>query len=415
MQAKVPRTSLLLGAKEISQLNRSQRRKFGAEIEKQLPGVNGVEISLPTDRVEEFLDSLPHDASVLDNSPLFGRVPQRSRGSDEVRDLEASFGPDPGDQRYVSRPVGLEAVHESGLTGRGVTIAVIDSGHHKHPDFQDRLKVFKDFTRDEFAEPQDPFGHGTGVAGVAVGDGPEIDGIAPEADLISLRITDPSEAIEALDWVVKNKERYGIDVVNMSLGDLPMKFAPAAQDLWAQATQRVIDAGVVTVAAAGNEYGKTLHGRKHLNGSINTPGYLPDVITVGGFNDNQTRFNPDDDKMYSASSRGPTLPDGHMKPDLLASGVRVWTPSSPGSVMEDRRRHGQGYMLDTGSSMAVPAVAGTAALLLQANQELSHHEIKEILMTTADPMEGIPLEAQGSGRLNLPRAIALADASNLLV
>lgn len=414
MQVAPPRTSLLLGAKEISQLSRAQRRKFGAEIEKQLPGVNGVEISLPTDRVEEFLESLPHDAAVLDNSPLFGRETPRSHGADESRSREARFGENPGQQRYVSRPVGLEAIHESGLTGKGVTIAVIDSGHHNHPDFQDRLKFFKDFTRDEFAEPRDPFGHGTGVAGVAVGDGPEIDGVAPGADLISLRITDPSEAIEALDWVVKNKERFGIDVVNMSLGDLPMKLAPASQDLWAQATQRVIDAGMVTVAAAGNEYGKTLHGRKHLNGSINTPGYLPDVITVGGFNDNQTRFDLNDDKMFSASSRGPTIPDGHMKPDLLASGVRVWTPSAPGSVMEERRLHGQGYMLDTGSSMAVPAVAGTAALLLQANPTLSHQQIKEILMTTADPMEGVPVEAQGAGRLNLPRAIALAEASNLL-
>lgn len=420
MQAQPQRTSLLIGARDLSKLSRSMRREFEAQIGEKLPGVEGVEVFVPSDQVAEFVKALPEDVSVLENSRLFGAGSRHANDSDEINqgqvggERDHDLGDEDQSERYVSRPIGLESIHERGLTGEGVTMVVIDSGHHPHPDFQDRLKFFKDFSREGLEEPGDPYGHGTGVSGIAVGNGPEIDGIAPEADLISLRITDPKEAIEALDWVVANKERYGIDVVNMSLGDLPMRPVPASKDLWAQATQRVIDNGIVTVAAAGNEYGKMVHGKKRFNGTVNTPGYLPDVITVGGFNDNRTRYQLDDDVMYSRSSRGPTIPDGLMKPDLLASGVRVWTPSAPESYLEGQRPNSEGYMMDSGSSMAVPAVAGAAALMLQANPDLTPEQVKEILMATADPMEGVPEEAQGAGRMNLERALGLAEATILL-
>src|SRR5690606_15415908 len=118
-----------------------------------------------------------------------------------------------------------------------------------------------------------PFGHGTHVTGIAAGDGPNVDGIAPKADLVGLRIQSPKEAIQAIEWAVENKDKYSIDVLNLSLGVEAR--LPNRQDPFAQAAQQAINAGIITVIASGNECTA-----EKCSSTISTPGTLPDAITV---------------------------------------------------------------------------------------------------------------------------------------
>lgn len=297
----------------------------------------------------------------------------------------------------IIRPQGLAELHEQGIQGRGVTIAVIDSGIVEHEDFAGRIKHFKDFSTRGNRTPTDPVGHGTHVAGIAAGDGELIDGVAPGAELVGLRIQTPLEAIKALEWTVENKDKYSIDVINVSLG--VEANLPSREDPFAQATQKAIDEGLVTVVASGNECFTT-----HCQGSISSPGTLADAITVGAYNDRGTA-DPHDDVMWGRSSQGPTAVDSIAKPDLVAQGVNIFAPSSPGSTFASNRPKWEAYHADQGSSMATPMVAGGAALLLQIDPELTQREIKQIFTETADSLDNVGPNAQGSGRLDLAEAV----------
>ena len=242
------------------------------------------------------------------------------------------------------------------------------------------------------------------MAGIAAGDGPEIDGVAPAMSLVGARITSPAEAIKAIDWVIANKETLGINILNLSLGSTAK--LPGHDDPFAQAAQRAIDAGILTVVAAGNE-GES--GTKP--GTISTPGILRDAITVGAYN---TGFTEDlsDDKMWGNSSLGPTFPEGLAKPDLVAPGASVLGPAAPGSELARHRPAWGDYLADWGTSMATPMVGGALGLMLQVNPHLTQKAARDILMKTAIPMEGVDTTAQGAGRLNLAAAVEAAREWN---
>lgn len=299
---------------------------------------------------------------------------------------------------HISRPGGLEELHRRGITGKGVTVAVVDSGVAKHADFGERLKAFKDFSSSKRA-PHDPKGHGTHVAGIILGDGPRIDGVAPEADLVALRISSEKEAIQAVDWVIAHKDKYSIDVLNLSLG---VDAKPNPQDdHFRLAAERAVEAGLVVVVSAGNECKGGV-----CPATISSPGNSPKVITVGAIDDGGTA-SLKDDKIWDKSSQG-TRSEG--KPDLVAPGTGVVSVLAPGSVYADRVAAGSEYLSVSGSSQAAPMVSGAAALLLQVNPSLTHDEIKAILTDTADPIRGARKLAQGAGRLDLPQAVEVASS-----
>src|SRR5690606_24298545 len=139
------------------------------------------------------------------------------------------------------------------------------------------------------------------------------------------------------------------------------------------------------------------------------PGIHPDVITVGALDDKRTPKRSDD-SVADFSSRGPTAIDEVPKPDLLAPGVGVFGPLSPGSYLDvpDLPHVGNDYFAISGSSMATPMISGLAAILKQANPELSHQDIKEILMQSADPYLEGGRESQGAGLVDAPEALELA-------
>src|ERR1043166_5233368 len=310
---------------------------------------------------------------------------------------------------HLSATTGADAVRPSsgpnttGLDGSGIGIAVLDSGIYKdhteclYKGNNLRIVYSQDFTGENRTD--DPYGHGTHVAAIAAGGGRVSNssylGIAPSANLINLRVLNSlgsgmvSNTLAALDWVMSNKATYNIRVVNMSLG------TPAIDsyknDPVCRAVRRLVNAGIVVVVAAGNN-GKNAAGQKAY-GMIHSPGNEPSALTIGAVNTFGTDAR-DDDGVATYSSRGPTRSfwtdslgikhyDHLMKPDLVAPGNKILEAKSANNLLATQ--NGQlnanvspvavrDQMYLSGTSMAAPVVAGAAALLLQANPNLTRSE-----------------------------------------
>ena len=310
---------------------------------------------------------------------------------------------------------------ESALKGAGVTIAVVDSGVALHPDIQ-TLTAVVDVVGDpnpQAAPPEesvDPYGHGTHVAGIMVGNGSHsggrMAGVASEASLVSVRVLDDlgrgmtSDVLAGLQWILEHKTEYGIRVVNISLGH-PV-FEPAADDPLVEAVDQLWDAGIVVVCSAGNR-GRSGHV------TITSPCNSRKVITIGATNHVHT--GPiTDDNIATYSSRGPTAFDLVAKPDLVAPGNRIVSARSPGSRMDvllpDRRvaadpEHPEvaEYFEMSGTSMASPIVAATAALMIEQDPSLTPATVKARLMMSARKAAfGDPL-VSGAGYLDILGAL----------
>src|SRR5215203_559895 len=314
--------------------------------------------------------------------------------------------------------------------GSGVGVAMIDSGVAPHHDIglagannsRPRLATFVDFVNGQ-TSPYDDFGHGTHVAGIIGGDGTDSGGayagIARGSRLISLKVLDASgrgtisNAIQAIDYVIANRTKHNIRVINLSVG------AAATEsfftDPFTVAAWRAVQAGITVVAAAGN-FGRDASGNTQYGG-ITAPGNAPWVLTVGAYNHMGT-VGPADDAVAAYSSRGPTAVDLLSKPDIVAPGTRIVSLASGGSTLATARPQdlvagttaalGLPYLTLTGTSMAAPAVAGTAALMLQANPALTPNAIKAILQYTARTAANTSPHEQGAGFLNTAGAVQLA-------
>ena len=325
-------------------------------------------------------------------------------GADRLARSDVKFNGKSAPLDVAQALAGIDKVWAQGFTGKGQTIAILDSGIHPHPDLKDKITGWVDIT-DGSLTPWDPDGHGTHVAGLAAGTGissaGKHKGVAPDADVVGVRINSVSDAVKGIQWVMEHKEELNIGVLNISMGD----FAAWSykNDPWAQAAEKAIEAGLVVCAAAGND------GPSEFN--INTPGIHPDVITVGAL-DNKGTPEPDDDTVAEKSSRGPTLIDHLHKPDILAPGENIYGPLVPGAKLElefpEAPHDGLHYFAISGTSMATPMVAGMAAVLLSANPKLTHQEIKEILMRSADNYLPDERDIQGAGVINAEKALELA-------
>ena len=326
----------------------------------------------------------------------------------------------------------LTARLQYGYGGAGIGVAVIDSGiTPNHDDLGasatsksgQRVTKFVDFINNSPVK-YDDWGHGTHVAGIIAGNGydsyGERAGVAPKANIISLKALDAegkgriSHIIAALDWIVANRTQYNIRVVNMSLG--AGVFESYHTDPLTLAAKRAVDAGIVVVAAAGN-YGKAKDGTTQY-GAIGAPGNAPWVLTVGASSTEGT-VDRRDDKVAGYSSRGPTMIDFGAKPDLVAPGTGTVSLSTPNSLfyltkasfLVGGKRAGlltQPYLTLSGTSMAAPVVAGTVALMLEANPHLTPNMVKAILQFTAEEKKNVSYLAQGAGFLNTLGAVRLA-------
>src|SRR5262249_53114499 len=213
-----------------------------------------------------------------------------------------------------------------GLTGAGVTVAVIDSGLNggsvagpwvnEDLSGHNRVLVRFDAIKDATTTASDAYGHGTHVTSIVASSAdPTQAGVAPNGSLVAVTAFDSTGAgtyanvIQALDYVVQNKTKYNIRVVNLSFS------APPRSHYWddplAQAVMRTWQAGIVVVVSAGNTGPNPM--------TVGVPANAPYVITVGAMTDHYTPNDPSDDYLASFSSTGPTA-EGFVKPDVVAPG-----------------------------------------------------------------------------------------------
>lgn len=302
----------------------------------------------------------------------------------------------------------FEVQSQLGLTGKGVTIAVIDTGIHPHDDLtkpNNRIVAFVDLVGNR-KDPYDDHGHGTHCAGDAAGNGHQSEGLyvgpAFEANLVGVKVLDGagggrlSTVIRGVEWCIEHKNELGIRILSLSLG--ARAFESYRDDPLCQAVEKAWHSGMVVCVAAGNDGPAPL--------TISTPGIDPVVLTVGAADDRNTPERSDDQKA-PFSSRGPTI-DQLVKPDVYAPGTDIIAPSAPGSPLEKQlpeNRVGEHYISLSGTSMATPVCAGVAALMLEANPYLSPNDVKSILMSTAQPMAG-----DQAGYLDAWRAVEMAKA-----
>lgn len=352
--------------------------------------------------------------------------------------------------RYAVIPTVKKLKADPSLTGRGVTIAFLDSGFFPHPDFARRVIAFHDVAGDErsFKSVTEPAGHhwhGTQTVVSCAGDGSLSDGVyqglAANAKLVLVKVSKngriADESIEkGLRWIIENREKYDIRVLNMSLGgdaDLP-----TAESCVNQLTEKLVASGVVVTVAAGNSAETR---------SI-PPANAPSVITVGGYSDDN-QFESGQFKLYH-SSFGVTA-DGIVKPEIIAPAMYVAAPILPetsdykfaetlsmlaaapnyqftplllefwkaanlgADVIEQnaesarrtvenelvrRKIVATHYQHVDGTSFAAPITASVVAQMLEANPSLTPATVKNILVSTATRLAGHPLMRQGFGVLN---------------
>ena len=279
----------------------------------------------------------------------------------------------------------IDSLHKKGICGEGVCVAIIDTGCFSHLDFmlrKNRIKKFVDFINNK-KTLYDDNGHGTFVAGVLAGSGlvfnGKYKGIAPDCELIILKALDHNgetkalTILNAMEWILNNKEKYNIKIVCMSFGSSPLSendpLIESAKILW--------ENGICVVCAGGNDGPN--------KSSIKSPGACPNVITVGSL-DKLTDFK--NVTVAPFSSRGPIF--DYIKPDLLAPGVDIISTSNDLNF----------YKVMSGTSVSTPFVAGVCALILQKNKNITPNEIKSILIKNAN-FVCEDKNACGSGFLNV--------------
>ncbi len=350
------------------------------------------------------------------------------------------------------------------FTGRGVTIAFLDSGFYPHPDYENRVIKFHDVSGEEkeFGELEKPEGyhwHGTQTVISCVGNGKLSDGfysgLASEAELVLVKVSENGGRIpdlniaKGLSWVIKNCEEFGIKIVNMSLGgdeDLRTK-----ESTINRLAEKLVEKGVSITVAAGNS------AESH---SI-PPASSPSVITVGGYSDKNSNEKSDFDLYHS--DFGMTA-DGLIKPEIIAPAMFVaapilpdteeytaakmlsWISSAPDYKMnsilfehwhqaklperimyqhdknvvrkmiddeiEKRKLVSTHYQHVDGTSFAAPIVASVVVQMLEANPDLTPSVIKNILVSTATRLAGQPAIRQGYGVLDAHLAVERSLSEN---
>ncbi|MTI85054.1 MAG: serine protease [Firmicutes bacterium] len=304
----------------------------------------------------------------------------------------------------ASPTVGSPPLWDKNVDGKGIVVAVLDTGIFHHPDLSDRIKDFVDLINQK-TDTYDDNGHGTHVAGDIASSGIQSEllfrGPAPEAQLVGVKVLDKmgsgsiSTVIEGIQWCVDNKDTTGISVLNMSLGAAATE--SYTNDPVCQAVEKAWRAGLVVCVAAGNDGPQPQ--------TIGSPGIDPIIITVGALDDAGT-IESEDDRVAGFSSRGPTI-DGLTKPDVIAPGNNIISLRSPGSMLDKKSRDGrvnEWYTSLSGTSMATPVCAGVVAQMLQANGSLTPDQVKASLMESARTLDLDP-NIQGAGIIDAQSAV----------
>ncbi|MFF0163625.1 S8 family serine peptidase [Streptomyces sp. NPDC005263] len=324
-------------------------------------------------------------APALGTEPTTKAAKQLGEGIDKIwldGKIEASLD--------VSVPqIGAPEVWKSGYDGKGVKVAVLDTGVDAgHPDLAGKIAESKSFVPDQAV--QDGHGHGTHVASTIVGSGAALDGrrkgVAPGAELLVGKVLgndgrgQDSWIIAGMEWAAHS----GAKIVSMSLGGT----ASGPSDVLSETVDELsASTGTLFVIAAGNS--------GPAEQSIGTPGIADSALTVGAVDKS--------DKLASFSSRGPRLGDSAVKPEITAPGAAITAARAAGTSMGTPVD--EYYTTSSGTSMATPHVAGAAALVAQAHPDWTGQQIKQALATTAKTNTVNSVFEQGDGRVDAVRAV----------
>jgi len=286
-------------------------------------------------------------------------------------------------------------IHEQAareLTGKGIGVAVLDTGCFPHDDFDNRIIAFTDIIRRQ-KRPYDDNSHGSHICGIIGGNGSssrgKYRGIAPGCNLIPVKVLDrrgngyASDVLSGLRWIRNNRKLYNIRIVNISVGSLSRKGIEENSAL-VRGVNEAWDDGLIVVVAAGNM------GPNRC--TITTPGISRKVITVG-CSDDYKEVSVMGSRMVDYSGRGPTG-SCVLKPDLVAPGA---------SIISCSNQRGQ-YTTKSGTSMATPLVSGAIALLLEKYPDMTNKDVKLRLRERCADL-GLPHTQQGWGLLDIERLL----------
>ncbi|WP_460666899.1 S8 family serine peptidase [Kribbella swartbergensis] len=342
----------------------------GATVTRQLPVVNGAAMKVDKAKAASFLTGMTSARSAAGVEKVW---------LDGKREISL-------DQSVPQ--IGAPAAWQAGYTGKGVSVAVLDTGIDKsHPDLASQVAGAKNFTE----EPdEDLVGHGTHVAstiaGTAAASNGKYKGVAPDAKLYDGKVCEqggcPESAIlGGMEWAANEVKAK---VVNLSLGGTD---TPDVDPLEEAVNRLTAHTGTLFVIAAGNA--------GPGEGTVGSPGSADAALTVGAV-DKQ-------DQLAYFSSRGPRVGDGAVKPDVTAPGVDIVAAKAKKSVIGDPV--GEQYLRLSGTSMATPHTAGAAALLAQEHPDWKAAELKATLTASAKPAAGQTAFQQGAGRIDVAKGI----------
>ena len=329
---------------------------------------------------------------------------------------------------YIAQQTGANRLHDMNITGKGVTVAVVDSGTNmwgeigsslfrdSHNQIRAAVKYDAFKGHETYVYNDDQNGHGTHVSGLIASSYKDseghFNGIAPDVYLLSVKAFDSegqssySKVLDSLNWVFENRYKYKIRVVNMSLGAQVQSYY--WNDPINQAVMRLWDAGVVVVTSAGNN-GKDM--------GITVPGNNPYVITVGGATDSGTPYDMTDDRLATFSSKGPTL-EGFIKPEILSYATQISSRLDERYLRKSLKLSSQAqhYSQVSGTSQAAAIVTGVAALVISNDPYATPDEVKCRIIQTATAAQSngnatySPFE-QGAGLVNAYAAV-MSSATN---
>ncbi|HEX9774010.1 MAG TPA: S8 family serine peptidase [Actinomycetota bacterium] len=355
------------------------------EVDYELPIVDGVYARVPESRIDDLARTtlvFPDRAMSLQSNAYGGT-------------LETAYPVE----------VGARSLWDEGVTGDGVTVALVDTGVAMVPDLADHVVATANLTKE--AEWNDTYGHGTFQAGLIAGDGTSsggrYTGVAPDASLLSVKVagatgeTSLGQVLAGVQVVSESLDEFNVRVLLLALdSESPL---PPDLDPLSWALRALWSSGVVVVVPAGNDGPD--------EGTIASPGEDPWLLTAGAVDDLGTT-DVDDDLVADYSSRGPTR-WGQDKPDLAAPGSHLVSLRAPGSTVDVENPSAvveDAYFKGSGTSMAAAVTAGSAALLAQARPELSPDEVKALLTGTAAGIADGDVHSTGSGVVDAAAAAA---------
>jgi len=350
-------------------------------------------------RANRHLGSINGDALVAtktDTNQVWGWLTGGgARGLVTARALTAGVGKVWLDRRAQilldqSAPqVGAPTVWAAGFTGKGVTVAILDTGIKlDHPDLVGKTIEAVDFT-DTLPDASDDVGHGTHVAGIITGSGAasggRYRGLAPDVSLIIGKVCVPdgcptSAIIAGMEWAASKAPIVSMSLGTVGAGEPGDPMAAAVDTLSAQY-------GTLFVIAAGNA---------GADFTVGSPGIADSALTVASVSKQ--------DEISSFSSRGPRLGDYGVKPEIAAPGGLIVAARAKGTPIGDRDPIDDYYTRLSGTSMATPHVSAGAALLLQQHPDWTGPQLKAALVSTAKPLDGLRVADEGAGRMDLVRA-----------